>query len=65
MAGQALRRLPDGEPTENTDTKGGLKRQAPESTALLKEAEQKLKEQPRKESTEQKKRRILERCGCL
>lgn len=63
MAGQALRKLPDGIPTEPEAKEGTLKRQAPESNTLLKEAEQAL--QKPKESLEQKKRRILERCGCL
>lgn len=55
-------------PAPGTDPAGPpqqLKRQAPESKGLLDQIDQAVKEKPQKESFQVKKRRILERCGCL
>ena len=43
---------------------GALKRQAPESSGLLKELDSAITRKP-KQDREAKKRQILERCGCL
>ena len=54
--------------TPNSGTPAGTKqRTAPDSSQMLANLNQaiKTKPQPQKESFEQKKRRILERCGCL
>lgn len=60
MEAQALKKNPVG--TEDTDNlKGGLVRRAPDSKQLLKEIDEATEQM----SKEQKKRRILEACGCL
>lgn len=43
----------------------GLKRQAPESSGLLKELDSAIKQKDQKSERDAKRRRILERCGCL
>ena len=51
-------------PTDNSSgSSSGLKRLAPDSNGLLKEAENATKA-AQKESFEQRKRRILSQCGC-
>ena len=55
-------------PAEGPDSTGGavgLKRTAPASDTLLRELEGAVKEERKQESFEKRKRRILERCGCL
>ena len=56
---------PSGTPSDASPS--GMKRQAPDSKQMLADLDQaiKTKPAPQKESFEQKKRRILERCGCL
>lgn len=65
MGGQALRNPLGPNASEDEEPKASMKRQAPESKALLEEADQALKKANQKESLEQKKRQILKRCGCL
>ena len=53
---------PDTEPSTNA----GVKRQVPASDTLLKELDTAVKEESHQQAQlEKRKRRILERCGCL
>ena len=66
MAEQTRKQAGTDNPSTDDSVKGaGLKRLAPESTGLLDKIDQKLKEQESKQDFARKKRRILERCGCL
>lgn len=63
----ALRKNPFGDSPEDgaKEEKGGVKRTAPASDSILKELEQAQAAPKQKEDVNQKKKRILERCGCL
>ena len=54
---------PDAE--QGKDSASGVKRQAPASDSLLKEIDTAVKEDTKREQFEKRKKRILERCGCL
>lgn len=64
---QQQRDRPSQPGTSDGTSTGGqvVKRQAPESKDLLANIEQAVKEKDLKQTFEVKKRRILERCGCL
>lgn len=64
--GATARKVPGIGPTSpSTDGGTGLKRLAPESSGLLKEAEEAIKVKEKAKQTEKSRRRqMLERCGC-
>lgn len=57
---------PTGTPNDAAPaTADGQQRRAPESDTILKELETASKASTKQESFEKRKRRILEKCGCL
>ena len=62
---QQQKKGPLGPDAEQGKDSAGLKRQAPASDTLLKELDTAVKEDTKREQFEKRKKRILERCGCL
>lgn len=64
MESATQRKAPSPPDGSDVTKVSGLKRLAPESTGLMEELKQQAKAKS-KTTFEQKKRQILERCGCL
>lgn len=62
---QQQKKGPLGPDADQGKDGAGLKRQAPASDTLLKEIDTAVKEDTKREQFEKRKKRILERCGCL
>lgn len=63
---QQQKKAPLGTPSGGDDpAKSGMKRQAPPSEGILAQLDGAVKEASKRESSAKKKKRILERCGCL
>ena len=65
MTQQQMRQKGPLGPGDGLGKSTGLKRQAPASDTLLKELDTAAKEESKQAQFEKRKRRILERCGCL